>query len=260
MEIKGLKNTVPPWVAAALALALALGLWLAGSYGASALRRARADLKGAEKAAESSAAALDQVRELNELRARDIGNYKKALLDMAGSKKIAYEAGLSLQEEKRLLEKQLEIMTTWLDIREDSGKISLMRGDNSLKDLAFDTPLRAYGGAAAMPAALRVTSKERFANPQRGKVEQQGGKISWEPPQAGADPRSGALGEYVMFTDGPLILHGPPPNKALHVAYPHVCAGLTTAAARRLYESSYIGTKITYTRKKTSPAAKKGRS
>jgi lipoprotein-anchoring transpeptidase ErfK/SrfK len=138
--------------------------------------------------------------------------------------------------------------------------VRIMRGDNSQKDLPLAGPLKVYPSSGTVPGTMRAVSKERFANPTRARVEQKDGKLDWEPPQVGTDPRSGALGEYVVFTDGPLVLHGPPPKKKLHEAYPHACAGLTAAAAKRLYDSSFIGTRIIYRKAKkaaAAPAAKK---
>ncbi len=257
--MKGLTAQKALFFCAAGACLLAL-LWLAGGRLRSGLAGVRAELSQAEADLAVSMEATARLRETNELRARDIENYKKTLSAMAGSKKNAYQAGLSLQEEKRLLEKQLEIMKTWLEISEEDGKIRLMRGDQSLKDFKFSAPVRLYASAVPMPGSTRVVSKERFANPERGKVEQKDGQLTWEPPQVGSDPRSGALGEYVIFTDGPLILHGPPPGKKLHEAYPHTCANLTAAAAKRLYDSTFVGTRILYRKaRKTAvpPTAKK---
>ena len=47
-----------------------------------------------------------------------------------------------------------------------------------------------------------------------------------------------------MFTRGSLILHGPPKKEAEHKAFAHYCLGLSLKVARRLYENSYIGTRI----------------
>jgi hypothetical protein len=56
--------------------------------------------------------------------------------------------------------------------------------------------------------------------------------------------RANALGEFVMFTKGSLILHGAPKKAAEHMAFPHYCVGLTLAVARRLYSQSFMGTRI----------------
>ena len=39
-------------------------------------------------------------------------------------------------------------------------------------------------------------------------------------------------------------LHGPPVNADDHERFPHICLGLDREAARKLYRSSFIGTKI----------------
>ncbi|HNW43527.1 MAG TPA: hypothetical protein PKI19_03425 [Elusimicrobiales bacterium] len=247
-----LKKELPRGSLPALAGGLLALLWLAGSGLGAKLAQVRADAARLEAAVPGSAAALEELRVLRDLKLNDAANYKTALKELARSKRAVYDTGASLQEEKRLLEKQLEIMTTYLEIKEETGKISLMRGDHSLNDYPFSyAPLKIFGAdAGAMPGTARIISKERYAQPQRGKVEEVNGKISWEPPQTGTDPRSGALGQFVLFTDGPLILHGPAPKKALHDAFPHACAGVTAYTAQKLFDNTFIGTKILYTRKK----------
>ncbi len=230
----------------ALAAGLPLLLWTAGSLLSAQTAKLEAEARRLEAAKEAAAPALEELRALKELRRKDIAGYKEALRAMSGSKKKAYDSGAALLEEKRLLEKQLEIMTTWLEVEETTAKIQLMRGDHSLKDLPFSySPLKAFGGEARkMPSPARVVSKERFAQPSRGKVERTNGNINWEPPQVGKDPRSGGLGEYVLFTDGPLVIHGPPLKNELHEVWPHLCAGVTLYTARRLFDSVFVGTKI----------------
>ncbi|MFA6433919.1 MAG: L,D-transpeptidase [Elusimicrobiales bacterium] len=244
------------WSVAAGAAFLAV-LWFADHRTTLKLNAARADAGRLEEEAAASGAALEELRVLRELKVKDVNDYKEALKNRARSKKTVYEAGAALQEEKRLLEKQLEIMTTYVDINEETGKILLMRGDHALKDYPFSyLPLRVFGPAGRnMPPVARIISKERYAHPERGKVQEKDGKITWEPPQVGSDPRSGGLGEYVLFTDSPLIVHGPPPNKKLHEAFPHVCAGVSVHAARSLFENTFIGTKILYEKKKPAPPA-----
>ena len=243
---------IPPGWLLALGAALLPALWFADRAMAVKLNAARAETARMEEAVAASGAALDDLRALRDSKLKDVSSYKEALKSQALSKKAVYEAGAALQEEKRLLEKLLEIITTYLEIDEAAGKIRLMRGDHALNEYPFaDAPLKVFGNPAQkMPQTSRVTSKERYANPERGKVQELDGKLSWDPPQVGKDPRSGGLGEYVLFTDGPLILHGPPPKKLLHEAYPHVCAGITAYTARLLFENTFVGTKIIYQNKK----------
>lgn len=252
MEIKNkLSMTIPPGWLLALGAALLPALWFADRAMAVKLAAGRAEAARMEETVAASGAALDDMRALRDSKLKEVSGYKEALKSQALSKKAVYEAGAALQEEKRLLEKLLEIITTYLEIDEASGKIRLMRGDHALNDYPFAyAPLKIFGSPAQkMPPSSRVTSKERYANPERGKVQELNGKLSWDPPQVGKDPRSGGLGEYVLFTDGPLILHGPPPAKALHEAYPHICAGLTAHTARLLFENTFVGTKISYRKK-----------
>jgi hypothetical protein len=151
-----------------------------------------------------------------------------------------------LQEERRLLEKQLEIITTTLLINPALQRIFLLRADQPLQSYLLSyIPLRAFGGAPeSLPSTVRIISKERFAHPERGKSEEINGTLQWTPPQVGTSVRSNALGEFVMFTNSPLIIHGPPLNEEDHEKFPHICLGLDREAARKLYRASFIGTHI----------------
>ena len=70
------------------------------------------------------------------------------------------------------------------------------------------------------------------------------GQLQWTPPQVGTSVRARALGEFVMFTNSKLILHGPPISEEDHARFPHICLGLDRETARKLYHSSFIGTRI----------------
>jgi len=122
-----------------------------------------------------------------------------------------------------------------------------MRGEEAVEGypLYFGIP-QIFGGGDVkrLPNVVKITSKERFAHPERGKVDKENGALVWTPPQVGTSIRSNALGEYVMFTDSGLVLHGPPLKKEEHEKFPHVCLGLPLSTAKALYRKSYIGTKI----------------
>lgn len=137
-------------------------------------------------------------------------------------------------------------MSTYLLVDEGDKKIHLMRGEQSLESYPIEyVPPQSFGEGAKAPATVStIISKERFAHPERGKSEQVDGQLQWEPPQVGSSVRANALGEFVMFTRGSLILHGPPKKAEEHKAFAHYCLGLSLAVARRLYNSCYIGTKI----------------
>ena len=234
----------PGWLLAAGGIILAL-LLAVNARVSRQLSDIKKDIRTAEEAGRRSSVYAEELRSARERKAKAAKDVKAALTDMTAAKKMIYEAGLSLQEEKRLLEKQLEIMTTYLEVDGEAAKIHLLRGDQTLKSFGFSAPLRALGGEkAAAPALYRITAKERFASLERGKAEKTAAGLNWDPPQTGQGRRDSPLGEYVVFTDGPLVLHAPVPNAALHNAYPHLCAGLTLYSAKRLYESVFIGNKL----------------
>jgi len=207
------------------------------------------DLNTLTRAQYQSASAMEHYESLADLKTQDVQSFRDGLLGMAKSKKSLYEAGLSTQEERRLLEKQWDILITYMTIQIPLQRIFLMRGDQPLESYLMNyVPLKVFGGLpATVPRIARIVSKERFAHPERGKSEMVNGKLQWEPPQVGTSVRSNALGEYVIFTNSRLILHGPPKNEVDHEAFPHLCIGLSLEAARNLYQHSYIGTKIVLT-------------
>lgn len=233
-----------------------LALAACGLLTLGALQSARLVLREKAKAAESAneavrenleeaQAALDDVGVESARRRSALDKFRAGLPKLAEDRRQIYESGLQLQEEKRLLEKQLEIVTTHILVDEAARQVHVMRGDQALEtySIGFAAP-RSRGGAKAPPAESPVISKERFAHPERPKTEQVAGQLQWEPPQAGTSARVNALGEYVVFTRGSLILHGPPAKEAEHELYAHTCLELTLPVARRLYQASFIGTKV----------------
>jgi hypothetical protein len=223
-------------------LLLAHGARLAAARRADA---AEAALAAAAAQAEETGAVLAELEAVRDAKQGELDEFKRGLPQLAESRRKVYEGGLQLQEEKRLLEKQLELMTTYLLVEPAAGKVHLMRGEQALRSLPLgEGAPRQYGQTKAQPPLAAIVSKERFAHPERPKADQVGGQLQWEPPQVGESARANALGEFVVFTRGPLILHGPPRKAEEHAAFPHVCLELSLPAARRLYQDSSIGTKV----------------
>jgi hypothetical protein len=226
------------------------------------LENQKADIFRLTKNADQMAAAKEHFESLKDLKIREVGQFKNAFSGVAKSNKDLFESGLSLQTERRLLEKQLEIMTTYLVINPLLQRIFLMRDGQPLQSYLISyIPLRSFPSAEVLAASssttsagieaplhlpniVRIVSKERFAHPERGKSEQVNGHLQYTPPQVGTSIRSNALGQFVMFTNSKLIIHGPPLNAEDHEKFPHICLGLDLEAARKLYRSSFIGTKI----------------
>lgn len=211
--------------------------------------------------AEQITLAKEHYQSLKDLKDIEVAQFKAGFSGTAKSNKDLFEAGLSLQEERRLLEKQLEIMTTYLVINPALQRIFLMRDGQPLQSYLLSyIPLRSFPSPEALlasttsptvtesaihlPGVVRIVSKERFAHPERGKSEEVNGRLQYTPPQVGTSIRSNALGEFVMFTNSGLIIHGPPVNPDDHEKFPHICLGLDLDAARKLYRSSFIGTKV----------------
>jgi flagellar motility protein MotE (MotC chaperone) len=242
---KASKKAHPVFVFAAGALVL-----VAMNAGREHLRDAalarRAELAAVAERIEPSADALSETASFRDMKLRDLDRFRAELSKLANARRALYEGGLELQEDRRLLEKQWEIVSTYLLVDPDAKKISLMRGEQSLESYPIaDAPPEALGGESRpLPRETVIVSKERFAHPERPKSEEIAGQLQWEPPQVGTSVRANALGEFVMFTRGPLILHGPPKKDSEHKAFAHYCLGLTLATARRLYAASFIGTKI----------------
>ena len=242
-----LSRRAPLGLTAAAGIAILAAGHLTGSWVQSKAQPRRSEWLLLTKEREKANAAVGDLQSLRDLKAEDVGRLKASLAGLTNTHRAAYEAGLALQEEKRLLEKQWEIMTTYLLIDLSEKKINLMRGDQSLKSFALSYSSAALGGAAApLPQTLWIVSKERFAHPERGVSEQKDGQLQYEPPQVGTSVRANALGEFVMFFTGGLVLHGPAKRQADHAAFPHHCAGLSLAAAKKLYSETFIGTKLVF--------------
>lgn len=247
-RLRRLSRPARPQLVLLAGLVILLGL---NAARVSLRRRAQdraAAIASLEAIAEEAAQNLADLSSLRELRRRDLERFKKDLGRLTQSRRSLYEGGLQLQEERRHLEKLHEIMTTYLLIDEETRKVHLMRGDQALESYPIGySPVQAFGPPGQFRTAAQVsqvTSKERFAHPERPKAEEVGGQLQWEPPQVGASARASALGEFVVFTRGGLILHGPPAKEQEHAVFPHACAGLTLAVARRLYQTTFLGTRV----------------
>lgn len=244
---RGAQRAKGRWLFLAAAVSIGIGWAARNAVRTAALR--------AEDAAARSAASLDEAREalsmnaaLRDERVSQLSTFQRNLAGITQSRRAIYEGGLQLQNEKRLLEKQLEIVQTYVLVEEENRKAHVMRGEQALESFVVGSTPTWYGGEVKpLPAVSTVISKERFAHPERGKSEQApDGQLMYEPPQVGESARANALGEYVVFTKGPLILHGPPKKAEEHAAFPHVCLSLSLPVARKLYGATFIGTKVMY--------------
>jgi hypothetical protein len=172
---------------------------------------------------------------------------KSAMTDLARAKKAYYEAGLALNEEKRQLEKQAELLSMHFKT-DPAGGFRVMKGDQAIKDYKTKE-LSCWQGESAevalkVPKTALVTAKEFHAHPQRGKVDLQNGRLLWTPPQTGLVERTAALGKYVIFTNTPLIIHLPSADRRSHEAYRHCCLPLEPAGAKKVYDSVFVGARI----------------
>ncbi|MFX7870812.1 hypothetical protein ABTK02_22800, partial [Acinetobacter baumannii] len=71
---------------------------------------------------------------------------KKGLPSLTRSRRELFEAGLELQEEKHLLEKQWEILTTSLLVDAQEQRIRILRGEEPLEGFKLPTfPPKPYG-------------------------------------------------------------------------------------------------------------------
>ena len=183
---------------------------------------------------------------LSDLVARDLSGAKKNAARLSRSQRDLFEGSLALSEEKRLLEKQWEIMTTFLLLDPAGDRVQVMRGEQAYETwpLSGAKPRAVRMQGRTTPKMSTIVSKERYAHPERGKSEEVGGRLDWTPPEVGTSARARALGENVLFTREGLVLHGPPLDKAEHEAYPHLCLSLSADTARHLYGRSFVGTRV----------------
>jgi len=271
---ENLFKSVHPALILLIGLAILWGLWSLQQWLQRLTDRQALFISGLDKQVEQLTMTHDHYLSLENLKAADVARFKAGFSNTARSNKSLFESGLSLQEERRLLDKQLEIMTTYLVVNPALQRVFIMRGDQPLQSYLIDyIPLRSFptltsspadvsGGSSTLtsldsglqsagmtaklklPSVVRIVSKERFAHPERGKSEVVNGQLQYTPPQVDTSVRSNALGEYVMYTNNRLIIHGPPLNTDDHEKFSHICLGLDLDAARKLYNSSFIGTKI----------------
>lgn len=233
------------WLLAAGGLLL-LVPWELQSWVAAHARLTAAEGDAAQVALDDLDQEIAEKQALRDLVARDLASAKKNATSLSASRRAIFEGGLALSEEKRLLEKQWEIMTTYLLVDPAADRVQIMRGEQAFETLPLNgAEARAVGGEKKpLPRIATIVSKERFAHAERGKSEVTAGRLDWEPPQVGTSARARALGEHVLFTREGLIIHGPPLDKAEHEAYAHLCLTLPAATARRIYERSFIGTRV----------------
>ncbi len=210
------------------------------------LARLEDRLRSLEDTRRQAAAYAADLRSERDQKAKTSAIAKSSATSRVQSGRTLYEAGLGQQEEKRLLEKVLDIISTYLEVDQQSGRINLSRGDQVIKSFTISPlTLLSIGVKQLTPPGLcRITAKERYAAPERGKAEKTENGLKWDPPQDGGTLRDKALGEYVIFTDSPLVFHAPVKDAAAHAAYPHLCAGLTLYSAKALYDKVFIGNKI----------------
>lgn len=222
------------------------GLWMMGRWVEANAATAASERAALVVAREDLELALAEREALRDLISRNFARAKVSAASLSRSHRALFEGSLAVSEEKRLLEKQWEIMNFWIRLDEAAGKVHLMRGDQTSESLALAgaRPRVVGGEKRVLPAAATIISKERFASTERPRSEQVDGQLQWEPPQVGTSVRARALGEFVMFTKEGLVIHGPPLKEAEHVAFPHLCLSLPTAAARRLYAAGFVGAKI----------------
>jgi hypothetical protein len=231
-----------------LAGAAALGaLWTAQSWLEANARLAAAHVEADSAALGDLEQELAERQGLHDLVAKDLARAKQNAAALTRSRRATFEGGLALSEEKRLLEKQWEIMTTYLLVDVANDRVEVMRGEQAYETWPLGGARPHWVGPGPekpLPRISTIVSKERFANPERGKSDVVNGRLDWDPPQVGASLRASALGEDVLFTKEGLVLHGPSLRKEEHEAYPHLCLTLPAATARRLYARGFIGTRV----------------
>lgn len=231
---------------ASAAGALLLG-WSLQSWLAARAAQARVEREAVSAARADLELELAERGALRDLVAADLERAKTEASSLTRSRRALFEGGLRVSEETRLLQKQWEIMSTWLRLDEEGDRVHVMNGDQTAQSLALEGARARVVGAVSKPLPPRATivSKERYAHPERPVSDSSGGLLNWEPPQVGTSARANALGEFVLFTREGLVVHGTPMKEAEHEAFPHLCLALPPATARKLYAAAFIGTRIT---------------
>jgi hypothetical protein len=244
--LRRLDRPVPAAALLAVGGLILFACWGLQTWLTARARLAEADAEAVGVARDDLDQELSERQALRDLVARDLAGAKRNAASLSRSQRVLFEGGLAVSEEKRLLEKQWEIMTTYLLIDLSGDRVQVMRGEQALetRPLSGAVPLAVGGEKKAMPKLATIVSKERFAHVERAKSDVTDGRLDWDPPQVGTSARARALGENVLFTREGLVIHGPPLDKAEHEAFPHLCLSLPAATARLLYDRSFIGTRV----------------
>src|SRR5688572_30467427 len=115
-------------LAAAALLLLSIALVTDGWLRRTALQQ-RIELRTLSANEQAALPSIDNLASLKSLKEADLDTFKQGLTDMAHSKKSLYESGLALQEEKRLLEKQWDILVTYLQLNSEAQTVTVMKGE-----------------------------------------------------------------------------------------------------------------------------------
>ena len=118
--------------------ALLAGLWLMGRWVSHSAAIAAGERTALSVAREDLDLDLAERQALSDLVSRDFARAKASAATLSRSRKALFEGGLALSEEKRLLEKQLEIMSLWVRLDEEADKLHLVRGDQVAESLGLD--------------------------------------------------------------------------------------------------------------------------
>ena len=112
---------------------LLAGAWMAESWLKAGIALAAGELEAASVAREDLETELSERSALRDLVSRDLARAKVSAASLSRSRRVLFEGGLALSEERRLLEKQWEIMTTYLLVEPSLDRVQIMRGEQALE-------------------------------------------------------------------------------------------------------------------------------
>ncbi|MEQ1920581.1 MAG: hypothetical protein ABL955_15440, partial [Elusimicrobiota bacterium] len=134
-RLRALDRRVGALGLAAAGAAVLASLWLLGRWVSAHAAIAADERVALSVAREDLELDLAERQALSDLVSRDFARAKVSAATLSRSRKALFEGGLALSEEKRLLDKQLEIMSLWIRLDEEADKIHLVRGDQIAESL-----------------------------------------------------------------------------------------------------------------------------
>ncbi|MDD5687612.1 MAG: L,D-transpeptidase [Elusimicrobia bacterium] len=164
---------------------------------------------------------------------------------LENEKKSLMEQYKALFKENRLLNGQLNILTTKIIFDTTSNRLKLVKRGKIVSDIpVYKKFVQDFLKSEIDKKILKVLAKEKMPTPIRPVWTFE--DITVEIPAENSPERlmTGALGNYAIYFTDFLIIHDKSKNYKYHDTINHVCIQLNTKAMKKFYDSIYVGNKL----------------